>query len=100
MPVLASGRRIARVLRLDKVARLKRFPIALGVPWVIAPALLPEIPLPTKIRTAFQRPIEVDRDPERADDDSYLEAKYHEVRESIQQGMDTLARRRAFPLFG
>jgi 1-acyl-sn-glycerol-3-phosphate acyltransferase len=100
MPVLASGRRLAKLLRLDRVARLKTFPIALQAPWGISPALLPEIPLPTKIRTAFQLPIEVDCDPGRADDDAYVEAKYDEVRASIQTGMDALARRRRLPLLG
>jgi 1-acyl-sn-glycerol-3-phosphate acyltransferase len=100
MPVLATGRRLARVLQLDRVARLKRFPVALSAPWGIGPALLPEVPLPAKIRTAFQDPVEVDRDPERAADDDYVDAKYEEVREAIQRGMDALARRRAFPVFG
>ena len=100
MPVLATGRRIARALQLDKVARLKMFPIALSAPWGIGPALLPEIPLPAKIRTAFQEPVELDHDPERAEDEHYVDAKYHEVREAIQRGMDALARRRRFPLFG
>jgi 1-acyl-sn-glycerol-3-phosphate acyltransferase len=100
MPVLLSGRRIARALKLDKVARLKMFPIALSAPWGIGPAILPEIPLPTKIRTAFQEPIEVDEDPERANDEEYVRAKYEEVRDSIQHGMDVLARRRRFPVFG
>ena len=31
---------------------------------------------------------------------SYVERKHDEVRQSIQDGMDTLARRRAFPVFG
>ncbi len=100
MPVLASGRRLARWLALDRVARLKMFPIALQVPWGISPALLPEIPLPTKIRTAFQDPVSLDCDPARAEDDDYVEAKYLEVRHSIQGGMDALARRRRLPLFG
>ncbi len=100
MPVLATGRRLAKLLQLDKVARLKMFPFALQAPWGLSPALLPEIPLPTKIRTAFQDPIELDRDVERARDDEYVEEKYEEVRASIQHGMDTLARRRALPLFG
>lgn len=100
MPVLASGRRLAKGLRLDKVARLKAFPIAVQLPWGISPALLPEIPLPTKIRTAFQDPIEVDADPERANDEKYVKAKYDEVCASIQSGMDALARRRRLPLFG
>jgi 1-acyl-sn-glycerol-3-phosphate acyltransferase len=100
MPVLATGRRLARLLQLDKVARLKMFPIALSAPWGISPALLPEIPLPTKIRTAFQEPIELDHDPERAEDGAYVDSKYEEVRSSIQHGMDALARRRRLPLFG
>ena len=100
MPVIATGRRLAKLLQLDKVARLKMFPIAISAPWGIAPALLPEIPLPAKIRTAFQEPVRFRVDPERADDDAYVDRKYEEVRESIQSGMDALARRRALPLFG
>ena len=99
MPVLASGRRLAKLLRLDRIARLKTFPVALQAPWGLSPALLPEIPLPTKIRTAFQEPIEVSRDPKKASDDDYLAAKYGEIQGSIQRGMDALARRRRLPLF-
>ncbi len=100
MPVLVRGRRLARWMQLDKVARLKMFPIAISVPWGIGPAMLPEIPLPTKIRTAFLDPITLDSNPDRANDDEYVQAKYDEVRASIQAGMDALARRRRFPLFG
>ncbi len=75
MPVIASGRGLAKALRLDKVARLKTFPIAVQLPWGISPALLPEIPFPTKIRTAFQEPVERDDDPERADDEQYVNSK-------------------------
>ena len=100
MPVLLTGRRLASLLQLDKIARLKTFPIAIEAPWGIAPAMLPEIPLPTKIRTAFQEPIELSHDPEAADDQDYVQAKYDEVQRSIQRGMDVLARRRRFPVFG
>ena len=100
MPVIASGKRLASLLQLDKVARLKMFPIALQAPWGISPALLPEFPLPTKIRTAFQEPVELDTDPERADDEAYVKARYDEVRQRIQDGMNALARRRTLPLFG
>jgi 1-acyl-sn-glycerol-3-phosphate acyltransferase len=100
MPVVATGRRVARLLQLDRVARLKMFPFAVQAPWGLSPALLPEIPLPTKIRTAFQPPIDLDHDPDRAGDDDYVRAKYDEVQQSIQRGMDALARRRALPLFG
>jgi 1-acyl-sn-glycerol-3-phosphate acyltransferase len=100
MPVLTSGRRLAKVLQIDKLARLKTFPIALSAPWGIGPALLPEIPLPTKIRTAFQDPITLSKDPDKASDEKYVEKKYDEVQASIQRGMNTLARRRRLPLFG
>jgi 1-acyl-sn-glycerol-3-phosphate acyltransferase len=100
MPVLATGRRLAKAFRLDQVARLKMFPIAVQAPWGISPALLPEVPLPTKIRTAFQAPIELDSDPERAEDEKFVRERYEEVRGSIQAGMDVLARRRRLPLFG
>jgi 1-acyl-sn-glycerol-3-phosphate acyltransferase len=100
MPVLSSGRRLAKLLALDRVARLKVFPIAIQAPWGISPAILPEFPLPTKIRTAFQSPIELGDDPARAQDSDYVDAKYEEVRASIQSGMDRLARRRRLPLFG
>src|SRR3954471_12381845 len=100
MPVIFSGRRLAKALKLDQFARLKRFPVALQAPWGISFAALPEIPFPTKIRTAFQEPIELDDDPKLAEDDDYIEQKYDEVEGSIQRGMDTLARRRRLPLFG
>jgi 1-acyl-sn-glycerol-3-phosphate acyltransferase len=100
MPVIFSGRRLAKVLQLDRVARLKTFPIALSAPWGIGPALLPEIPFPTKIRTALQEPVKVANDPAKADDEAYVTRKYDEVQASIQRGMDRLARRRRLPLFG
>jgi 1-acyl-sn-glycerol-3-phosphate acyltransferase len=100
MPVLTNGRRLAKWTQLDKIARIKVMPISLMAPWGLSPAMLPEIPFPTKIRTAFQEPIELDSDPDRVSDDAYVDGKYEEVRESIQGGMDTLARRRRFPLFG
>ena len=98
--MLATGRRLAKAFQLDKIARLKMFPIALQAPWGISPALLPEIPFPTKIRTAFEEPVELDTDPERADDDDYVQDRYDLVQDRIQEGMDRLARRRRLPLFG
>jgi hypothetical protein len=98
--VLFSGRKLARALKLDKIARLKMFPIGLQAPWGLSPSILPELPLPTKIRTAFQDPIDVGDDPALAADTDHVDAKYEEVRQSIQDGMTALARRRAFPVFG
>jgi 1-acyl-sn-glycerol-3-phosphate acyltransferase len=100
MPVLIRGDRLSRMLGLDKMLRLKVFPIAVSLPWGIAPAALPQFPLPAKIRTRLMPPVELDHDPALADDDEYVERKYQEVEDSIQSGMDALARKRALPLFG
>jgi 1-acyl-sn-glycerol-3-phosphate acyltransferase len=100
MPVLIRGDRLSRALGLDRFLRLKVFPLAISLPWGIAPAALPQFPLPAKIRTRLMPPVELDHDAQRADDDEYVERKYREVQESIQSGMDALARKRALPLFG
>jgi 1-acyl-sn-glycerol-3-phosphate acyltransferase len=100
MPVLIRGDGLSRALRLDRLLRLKVFPVAISLPWGIAPAALPQLPLPAKIRTRFMPAVELDQDAERADDDDYIAEKYNEVQDSIQYGMDALARKRALPLFG
>jgi hypothetical protein len=56
--------------------------------------------LPAKIRTEFLDPINVDSDPARADDGEYVDSIYAEVEGAIQAGMDRLAKRRSFPVFG
>jgi 1-acyl-sn-glycerol-3-phosphate acyltransferase len=100
MPVLIRGDRLSRALRLDRLLRLKVFPLAISLPWGIAPAALPQLPLPAKIRTRFMPAVQLDHDPVRADDDDYVDRKYHEVEDSIQRGMNALARKRALPVFG
>ncbi|HWF30883.1 MAG TPA: lysophospholipid acyltransferase family protein [Mycobacterium sp.] len=99
MPVLIRGDRLSKVLQLDRLLRLKVFPLAVSLPWGIAPAALPQLPLPAKIRTRFMPVVELHHDPARAEDDEYVDGKYREVEDSIQEGMDALARKRALPLF-
>src|ERR1700758_141957 len=100
MPGLIRGGRLAKALKLDRLLRLKGFPLAISIPWGIAPAALPQLPLPAKIRTRFMPAVELDHDPARADDDEYVDRKYDEVQGSIQRGMNALARKRALPVFG
>jgi 1-acyl-sn-glycerol-3-phosphate acyltransferase len=100
MPVLIRGDKLSKVLQLDRLLRLKVFPLAISLPWGIAPAALPQLPLPAKIRTRFMPAVDLDQDPERAEDEAYVDRKYREIQDSIQEGMDALARKRAFPLFG
>ena len=99
--VLAEGRGIAQVLGLKKRFRTEVAPITLSVPFGISLELLPaHIPLPAKIRTEFLEPIELDPDPERANDNDYVDRMYRDIEGRIQAGVDRLAHRRQFFIFG
>src|SRR3954470_9028777 len=96
---LANG--LDKVLGLKKTLRGSKLPIIAGFPFPLAIETLPmHVPLPAKIRTEILEPIEVDTDPDRADDDAYVEKIYDQVESAIQAGMDRLAARRRFPVFG
>ena len=99
--VLSEGRGIARVLGLKKHFRTEVAPITLSVPFGITLELLPtHIPLPAKIRTELLEPVELDPDPERANDNDYVDRMYHDIEGRIQAGVDRLAQRRQFFVFG
>jgi 1-acyl-sn-glycerol-3-phosphate acyltransferase len=99
--VLSEGRFIARWTGLGKRLRGATIPIIAGFPFPLAIEILPaHLPLPAKIRTELLDPIEVDHDPERVADKAYVEKIYNQVERAIQDGMDRLAKRRSFPIFG
>lgn len=99
--VLSEGRFLARWTGLGKRLRGATMPIVAGFPFPLAVEVLPaHLPLPAKIRTELLDPIHVDHDPERVDDAEYVDRIYHEVEGAIQAGMDRLAKRRSFPIFG
>ena len=100
MFTLPGGRTVARALGLKQLARIESLPLAVGLPWGIAPGVLPFLPLPAKLRIEILDPIFVDDDPERVEDDEYVNTIYNEVEWRIEQGVDRLARKRSFPIFG
>jgi 1-acyl-sn-glycerol-3-phosphate acyltransferase len=100
--VITEGRFLTKLIPgVSKALRGATLPIIAGLPFGIAPELLPtHLPLPAKIRTEILDPIEVDHDPERAEDQAYVDSVYHEVHGALQAGMDRLAERRSFPVMG
>jgi len=103
--VVSEGKWLANAL--DKVTGLKKtlrganLPIVAGFPFPLAVEVLPaHLPLPAKIRTELLEPIEVDDDPDRADDEAYVRSVYDQVQTAIQTGMDALAAKRTLPVFG
>jgi 1-acyl-sn-glycerol-3-phosphate acyltransferase len=103
--VVSEGKWLANAL--DKVTGLKdtlrgsNLPIIAGFPFPIAIEVLPaHVPLPAKIRTELLEPIEVDTDPDRAEDAAYVQKIYDQVEAAIQAGMDRLAAKRTLPILG
>lgn len=103
--VVSEGKWLANAL--DKVTGLKKtlrganLPIVAGFPFPLAVEVLPaHLPLPAKIRTELLEPIEVDDDPDRADDETYVRSVYDQVQTAIQTGMNALAAKRTLPVFG
>jgi 1-acyl-sn-glycerol-3-phosphate acyltransferase len=89
---LNRGQWLAKLLRADKILRLKSIPISLALPWGLNISdLAGHIPLPTKITIEVQHPIEVDGDDQ---------AVHDKVMASLQAGVDRLAARRRFPVIG
>ncbi len=102
--VLSEGRWIAngldRISGLKRKLRGSRLPIVLGFPFGLTIETIPtHLPLPAKIRTELLDPIDVDHDPERVNDNDYVNSIYREVESAIQGGMDRLAKQRRFPIF-
>ena len=100
--VLSEGRGLAKKLKLKERIRSDVAPITLSWPFGIALHLTPfqHLPLPAKIRTRILEPIRLDSDPERLNDQAYVEEMYRHVESTIQAGMDQLAAQRRFPVFG
>lgn len=99
--VLSEGRFLARWTGLGKRLRGATLPIISGFPFPLAIEILPmHVPLPAKIRTELLDPIHLDPDPAKAEDQGYVDSIYREVEAALQAGMDRLARRRSFPVFG
>ncbi|MFH1885817.1 MAG: lysophospholipid acyltransferase family protein [Pseudomonadota bacterium] len=97
--VLSEARGLAKALRLKKLIRSDIAPLTLGFPFGLTFEALPmHLPLPAKIRTRFLPPLELD--PDRGDDILYRQAAYQEVEDRIQAGVNELAKKRRFPIFG
>lgn len=95
--VLNDGRRLARLLRFDKLLRVKSVPISFSVPWGFLPGDLPHVPLPAKIRIQVLEPIDLR---ERYGEELDLDDAYDFVTSRMQAGLSALASKTVFPVLG
>jgi 1-acyl-sn-glycerol-3-phosphate acyltransferase len=100
--VLGDGRRIARVLGLERF-RIKSMPLVVAPPWGVSPGdLLFHLPLPAKITVEVGELIDFqaefgDLDPR---DPEVIWAGYHLVERRMQAILDRLAAERRLPVLG
>jgi 1-acyl-sn-glycerol-3-phosphate acyltransferase len=95
---LSRGERLARLLRLDKMFRLKVLPISLAIPWGLNVGdMLSHWPLPAKISMRALDPIDLRKEFGREPDPDEV---YDEVLGRMQRTLDQLQRDRTLPLIG
>ena len=92
---LTDGRAAAKLLRLDKLARLKVLPVSLALPWGLNVGdFLGHIPLPAKIRMEVLEPIDLN---ERFGDRADSKEAYDYVVTRMQESLTALAADRVLP---
>ena len=95
---LSRGEWLARLLRLDKIFRLKVLPISLALPWGLNVGdMFGHIPLPAKISVQVLPPIHLRREFGRDPD---IDEVYDEVMRRMQATLDALAEERRLPVIG
>jgi 1-acyl-sn-glycerol-3-phosphate acyltransferase len=90
---LSRGERLAKLLGLDRMFRLKVLPISLALPWGLNVGdMLGHIPLPAKITIQVLEPIDVSR--------MDVDKAYDRVMREMQTALTGLAEERSLPVLG
>jgi hypothetical protein len=95
---LSRGERLSKLLRLDKMFRLKVLPISIAPPWGLNVGdMAGHLPLPAKIRIRVLDPVNLR---EEFGDEPDLDAVYDHVLGRMQASLDHMARERILPVLG
>src|SRR5215213_338283 len=95
---LTRGERAAKLLRLDKLTRIKVLPVSIGPPLGINLLDLPgRIPLPAKITIEVLPPIDLT---ERFGENVDVDAAYEEITDEMQESLSGLSEERTLPVVG
>jgi 1-acyl-sn-glycerol-3-phosphate acyltransferase len=90
---LSRGEGLAKLLRLDRMFRLKVLPISVSLPWVLNVGdMLGHLPLPAKITVQVLEPIELD--------DLDVDEAYELIVERMQRALTGLQAERRLPVIG
>lgn len=95
---LDRGAWLAKLLRLDRTARLKVLPILIAPPWGLTVGdFLPRIPLPAKMTSDVLPAIHLR---EQFGDEPDIDEVYEHITGAMQEALDGLAAERRYPLIG
>jgi 1-acyl-sn-glycerol-3-phosphate acyltransferase len=94
---LTRGERLARLLALDRVLRLKVLPISISLPWIINIGDFGHIPLPAKITIETLPAIDLRAEFGPSPD---IDEVYDHLMRVMQDALDALAAERRFPVIG
>jgi 1-acyl-sn-glycerol-3-phosphate acyltransferase len=95
---LSRGERLSKLLRLDKMFRLKVLPISIAPPWGLNVGdMMGHLPLPAKIRVRVLDPVHLREEFGQEPD---LDAVYDHVLSRMQASLDHMARERILPVLG
>jgi len=95
---LSRGEGLAKLLRLDKMLRLKVLPISIALPWILNIGdMFGHVPAPAKITIQVLPPIHLK---ERYSDDPDLDEVYADVIGQMQDTLTALQDERALPVIG
>jgi len=95
---VTRGERAARLIGLDRLARIKVLPVSIGPPFGINVLDMPgRLPLPSKITVQVLPPVDL---AERFGPEPEPEAIYDAVTGDMQDALDELSDERALPLVG
>jgi len=98
--VLNDGRGLARLIRFDKIFRIKTIPMSFSFPWGFTLGALGSIPLPSKIKIRVLPPMEFNEPASAAEDPVVLQRCYKYVCGAMQQALDEMAAQRRWPVIG
>ena len=95
---VTRGERMARLFRLDRLARLKVLPVQIGPPFGVTVLDLPvRLPLPASITVQVRPKIDLRK---RFGEDPDEEEVYHALAADMQETLDGLAEERDLPVVG
>jgi 1-acyl-sn-glycerol-3-phosphate acyltransferase len=95
---LSRGERLSKLLRLDKMFRLKVLPVSIAPPWGLNIGdMAGHLPLPAKIRVRVLDPVNLREEFGQEPD---LDDVYDHVLSRMQASLDRMARDRILPVIG